>query len=43
MKIYYNVNDKKSGLTVGVFNDIKQAQEMKKANANYFISLRWEA
>ena len=42
MKIFYQVDDKKTGLVVAIYKNKEQAHKHAKQNENYFIAIRWD-
>ena len=42
MKIWYYVNDKKTGITLAEYNTLEEARKHARKSENYFVSLRWD-
>jgi hypothetical protein len=42
MKIWYYVNDKKTGFCIAEYKTLDEARKHASKNENYFVSLRWD-
>ena len=42
MKIWYYVNDKKTGIILAEYNTLEEARKHARKSENYFVSLRWD-
>ena len=42
MKVWYYVNDKKTGIRIAEYKTLDDARKHASKNENYFVSLRWD-
>ena len=42
IKIFYKVNNKKTGRIIAIYNNKEQARQHANRNENYFVAVGWD-